>query len=257
MPEIEILLAGYTFNTDQANLGLSTVALIRGEALTIVDVAHYGRRNQLIEQLEQRGVQPSDVARVVLTHAHWDHCQNTDLFPGAEIILHEKELEYTRNPRAGDNATARYFADTLRTQNLRLISGEIELEPGVTLIETFGHTRGHISLLVETASGTVCIGGDAITEAGTIGRGAPGLIFWSEDEARESVKRILETTRVIYPGHDRPFQVHATGEIEYLSETPSLKFTGILDHAGSTFPVDVALAPHRGLIIHPEARSAG
>ena len=257
MPEIEILLAGYTFNTDQANLGLSTVTLVRGEVLTIIDVGHHGRRSQLLEQLRQRGVDPSDVARVVLTHAHWDHCQNTDLFPNAEIILHEKELEYTRNPRDGDFATARYFADTLRGHNVRLVSGEIELEPGVTLIETFGHTRGHISVLVDTPSGAVCIGGDAITEAGTIGRGAPGLIFWSENEARASVRKILDATRIIYPGHDRPFQVHGTGEIEYLSETPSLKFTGILDHAGSTFSVDVALAPHRGLLILPEARSDG
>ena len=130
MPEIEILLAGYTFNTDQANLGLSTVTLVRGEVLTIIDVAHHGRRSQLLEQLRQRGVDPSDIARVVLTHAHWDHCQNTDLFPNADIILHEKELEYTRNPRDGDFATARYFADTLRAHNVRLVSGEIELEPG-------------------------------------------------------------------------------------------------------------------------------
>lgn len=93
-------------------------------------------------------------------------------------------MEYTRNPRAGGNASARYFADTLRGQNVRLISGDTELEPGVTLIETFGHTKGHISLLVKTPSGAVCIGGDAITEAGAIGRGTPSLIFRSEDGVR-------------------------------------------------------------------------
>ena len=184
MPEIEVLLAGYIFNTDQANLGLSTVALIRGEVLTVVDVAHHGRRAQLIEQLRERDLTPADIGRVVLTHAHWDHCQNTDVFPDAEIVIHEKDLEYSRNPRAGDHATARYFADTLNGQNVRVVTGETELEPGVTLIETPGHTRGHVSLLVETAAGLVCIGGDAVSDAGTVGRGVPGLIFWSEDEVR-------------------------------------------------------------------------
>ena len=234
MPEIEVLLAGYIFNTDQANLGLSTVALIRGEVLTVVDVAHHGRRAQLIEQLRERDLIPADIGRVVLTHAHWDHCQNTDIFPDAEIVIHEKELEYTRNPRAGDNATARYFADTLNGHKVRVVTGETELEPGVTLIETPGHTRGHVSLMVETASGLVCIGGDAVSDAGTVGRGVPGLIFWSEDEARESVKKVLEATQVVYPGHDRPFRVSGSGEIHYLADTPTLKFTGILDYSGST-----------------------
>ena len=33
MPEIEILLPGFSINTDQATLGLCTVTLVRGEKL--------------------------------------------------------------------------------------------------------------------------------------------------------------------------------------------------------------------------------
>ncbi|MSQ07527.1 MAG: N-acyl homoserine lactonase family protein [Dehalococcoidia bacterium] len=255
MPEIEILLSGYTFNADQTRMGLSTVTLIRGRQLTLVDVAHFGRRNMLVEALEKRGIALSDVARVVLTHAHWDHSQNTDIFPNAEIVIHEKELEYTHNPRPGDYATARYFADTLREQKVRTINKETELEPGVNLIETPGHSRGHMSVVVQTAGGMVCIGGDAVSDAGTVGRGTPAIIFWSEDEARESVRKVLTAASVIYPGHDRPFRVSATGVIDYLVEAPTIKFTGILDYNGNTFSVDVALAGNRGTTIHPDARS--
>jgi N-acyl homoserine lactone hydrolase len=255
MPEIEILLAGYTFNADQTRMGLSTVALIRGQVLTLVDVAHFGRRNMLVDELQQRGISLDDVGRVVLTHAHWDHSQNTDLFPNAEIVIHSKELEYTRNPRPGDYATARYFADTLKGQKVREISGETEIEPGVTLIETPGHTRGHISVLVQTSGGLVCIGGDAVSDAGAVGRGTPALIFWSEDEARASVQKVLAASNVIYPGHDRPFIISAGGAIQYLTDSPTIKFTGTLDYDGSTFSIDVALAPNRGTTIYPEARS--
>jgi N-acyl homoserine lactone hydrolase len=255
MPEIEVLLSGYTFNADQTRMGLSTVALIRGQTLTVVDVAHFGRRNMLMDALESRGISLNDVGRVVLTHAHWDHAQNTDLFPNAEIVIHAKELEYTRNPRPGDHATARYFAETLKGQKVREITGETELEPGVTLIETPGHTRGHISVLVQTAQGLVCIGGDAVSDAGSIGRGLPALIFWSEDEARESLKKVLAASNVIYPGHDRPFTINASGEIQYLVDAPTIKFTGILDYGGSTFSIDVSLAPNRGTTVHPHARS--
>jgi N-acyl homoserine lactone hydrolase len=255
VPEIEILLGGYTFNADQTRMGLSTVALIRGQTLTVVDVAHFGRRNMLVDELQNRGISLADVGRVILTHAHWDHSQNTDLFPNAEIMIHSRELEYTRNPRPGDYATARYFAETLKGQKIREITGETELEPGVTLIETPGHTRGHISVLVETAGGLVCIGGDAVSDAGTVRRGAPALIFWSEDEARASAQKVLAATNVVYPGHDRPFIISASGEIQYLTDTPTIKFTGTLDYDGSTFSIDVALAPNRGTTVHPDARS--
>jgi N-acyl homoserine lactone hydrolase len=123
-------------------MGLSTVALIRGQTLTVVDVAHFGRRNLLVDELQNRGISLDAIGRVVLTHAHWDHSQNTDLFPNAEIVIHAKELDYTRNPRPGDYATARYFAETLKGQKVREITGETRLEAGVTLIETPGILAG-------------------------------------------------------------------------------------------------------------------
>ena len=177
MPELQIIMGGYSINTDQTRLGLCTVTLIRGDTLSIVDVAHFGRRNLLVDQLAAQNISPNDIGRVILTHAHWDHSQNTDLFPNAEIVIHAAELEYSKNPRAGDLATARYFANTLLEQNVRPVTAETELEPGVRIIETPGHTRGHISVIAETAAGPVCIGGDAMSDAGAVARGTPAIIF--------------------------------------------------------------------------------
>ena len=117
MPEIEVLLPGFSINTDQGSLGLWTVTLIRGESLTVVDVGHFGRRTMLVDTLQAYGMEPEDIGRVILTHAHWDHSQNTDLFPNAEIVISKREIEYSRNPRADDYATAKYFADTLAGQD--------------------------------------------------------------------------------------------------------------------------------------------
>jgi len=253
MPEIEILLSGYTFNADQTRMGLSTVTLIRGRQLTLVDVAHFGRRNMLVEALEKRGIGLSDVTRVVLTHAHWDHSQNTDIFPNAEIVIHEKELEYTHNPRPGDFATARYFADTISHQKVRTIAKETELEPGVNLLETPGHTRGHMSVLVQTAGGLVCIGGDAVSDAGSVGRGTPAIIFWSEDEARESVRKVLAAAPVIYPGHDRPFRINADGTTRYLPGVTTLKVTVGFEERDMGTGVTIALESIRQQWDHPEA----
>ncbi|MBO55505.1 MAG: hypothetical protein CL886_07570 [Dehalococcoidia bacterium] len=253
MPEIKIVLSGYTFNSDQTGLGLSTVALIEGEVLTLVDVAHFGRRVLLKNALEDLGLALEDIGRVILTHAHWDHSQNTDLFPSAEIVIHAKELEYSKTPRPSDHATARYFSDTLSSQKVVEVEGETVLEPGVKIIETPGHTRGHISVVVDTHNGPVCIGGDAFSDAGALYRGTPALVFWSESEARQSIRDIISESSIIYPGHDRPFKIIHQDQIEYLVESPSIKFTGVLDQMGSTFSFDVSLSPNRGTTVQPEA----
>ena len=253
MPELQIIMGGYSINTDQTRLGLCTVTLIRGATLSIVDVAHFGRRNMLVDQLAAHGISTDDIGRVILTHSHWDHSQNTDLFPNAEIVIHADELEYSKTPRAGDLATARYFANTLLGQNVRAVSGETELEPGVRLIETPGHTRGHISVVVETAAGPVCVGGDAMSDAGAIARGAPAIIFWSEADARASIRKIAAAASTIYPGHDRPFRIEADGGIAYLADSPTLEVSGVLHYASGAFTVSIGRAAHPGSTVMPSA----
>ena len=133
------------------------------------------------------------------------------------------------------------------------VEGETVLEPGVKIIETPGHTRGHISVVVDTHNGPVCIGGDAFSDAGALYRGTPALVFWSESEARQSIRDIISESSIIYPGHDRPFKIIHQDQIEYLVESPSIKFTGVLDQMGSTFSFDVSLSPNRGTTVQPEA----
>ena len=67
MPEIEVLLPGFSVNTDQATLGLCTVTLVRSEKLTVVDVGHFGRRTMLVETLRSHNIAPEAVSYTHLT----------------------------------------------------------------------------------------------------------------------------------------------------------------------------------------------
>ena len=48
--------------------------------------------------LSAAGVDPHDVEFVVLTHLHWDHAGNCDLFPDATVLVQEAELRYAIAP---------------------------------------------------------------------------------------------------------------------------------------------------------------
>ena len=230
MPEIHHLLTGFHFSTDQGYLGVSTIALIRGGNNILVDVGSKGRTNLLKESLAAVQLQEEDISTIILTHAHWDHCENIDMFPNAKIFIHPRELEYATSPRKSDLSTARYFIASLQGRDVvEIVEGE-EIEPGVRILETPGHTRGHVGVLVETSQGLMAASGDALPWARSVVTGRPMSIFWDETEGTESVKKLLASSRVFYPGHDRAFRLGNGDAVEYIGGVESVRL--LMGHDG-------------------------
>ncbi len=53
---------------------------------------------RLANQLRAYGVDPNMVDTIILTHLHWDHCYNLELFPNTNIYVQKRELEYAVDP---------------------------------------------------------------------------------------------------------------------------------------------------------------
>ena len=67
------------------------------------DVGRRRGRTCLIEPavaMAQLGVSPDTVSRVVLTHLHYDHTGNLDLFPDAQLLVPARELDFWLGPLA-------------------------------------------------------------------------------------------------------------------------------------------------------------
>jgi N-acyl homoserine lactone hydrolase len=101
------------------------------------------------------GVIPRDVAFVVNTHLHFDHCGGNRLFTGTPIYVQRVEREAAREP----GYTVPEWVEFQGARYLEL-EGEAEVADGVRVIRTPGHTDGHQSVLVETEDGLVVVGGD-------------------------------------------------------------------------------------------------
>lgn len=226
---VDLIIQGWTLNTSEGRLGFCGVTLIdTGDRKILVDVAQNGRRLLLLERLAQRGLGPMDIDTVVLTHAHWDHLLNADVFEHAEFVVHSDERRYVKEPHPNDWATPKYtgaIVDRLRVREVR--EGD-SVVPGVTVIETPGHTVGSIALVVQTADGTVCVSGDALPHARSTTTGLPAIVFDTEEHARTSVAKIMDASEVIYPGHDRPFRRERTGEVSYLIKS-AVTILGVVD----------------------------
>ena len=165
--------------------------------------------------MRSRNLGPEDIDTVILTHLHWDHCQNTDLFNNARILLHPRELDYARNPSRGDFSATWYIADMLGKMKVEPVSDGAIVAEGVSIMDTPGHTKGHIGVVVEVGGDRILVAGDALPDSGTVKRGMPYNIFWDVEDATESVEKMLDACRVFYPGHDRPFRLD-DDQVSYL-----------------------------------------
>jgi len=99
---------------------------------------------------------PRDVAAVINTHLHFDHCGGNRLFPGVPIHVQARELA---DARTLDNYTVREWVDFEGVTYVEH-EGEAEVLPGIRLLPAPGHTDGHQVVVVETDAGTNVVGGD-------------------------------------------------------------------------------------------------
>jgi len=116
----------------------------------------------VIEQLAQIGIQPTDIQLFVGTHFDGDHAGNNELFPNAEFIVQRAHYDATLTSPRFARSRSHWDQPTL---HYRFVDGDTTLVPDVELIETSGHATGHQSVLVRLPeTGSVLLTIDAVME---------------------------------------------------------------------------------------------
>ena len=179
--------------------------LVRADRL-----AQFTEDDLLVNRLRATGLEPGDVDMVVLSHLHYDHAGGTEFFAGSELIVQKDEYSYAHYP-------ASFFAGFYYRKNFdiagarwRLLDGDTEIAPGVTVLRTDGHTPGHQSLMVELPeSGPVILTGDACYWNEHVEKERVPGVVWNPTLALHSIKRLKTLGRLtgarIFPSHDPAF----------------------------------------------------
>lgn len=218
MVEVTALLPGQRLRSTRGSIAFCSVTLIEADRRILVDVGHVGRRTAVVDALADRGLSPRDIDVLVLSHAHWDHAQNADVFADADVLIHPLELRYARRPHRNDWATPPWTGLMLDAiPHLVEVDEGYQIAPGVSVLHTPGHTPGSISVAAETDDGLVLVTGDVMHFPSAAVTGRNPLVFWSQAQADASIARLAGLGDAFYPGHDRPFRLTSSSEgFEYL-----------------------------------------
>jgi glyoxylase-like metal-dependent hydrolase (beta-lactamase superfamily II) len=130
-------------------------------------------QEKLLENLRATGVVPEEINIVINSHLHFDHCGwNTvykdgvavATFPNAEYFAPEGEWRHGALQLERDRVSylSPNYDPLIQSGQMRLIDGNAEITPGISVEVWPGHTRNMWAVFIRSAGMTACYISDLI-----------------------------------------------------------------------------------------------
>jgi len=165
------------------------------------------------EGLQALGIRPDSVEDVILTHMHYDHAGNRDLFPKARYHVQDREMAYCtgrcmchatlNHPFAPDDVTA--MVRRVFDGRVEFHDGDSQVAPGLSVHLVGGHTNGLQIVRVHTRRGWVVLASDATHLYANIEQRRPFPAVYNVGDMLEGYKRaysLADSAAHVIPGHD-------------------------------------------------------
>ncbi|MSQ64357.1 MAG: N-acyl homoserine lactonase family protein [Betaproteobacteria bacterium] len=165
------------------------------------------------EGLRLLGADATKIKDVVVTHLHYDHIGNFDLFPAATFHLQDLEMNYATGRHMGQPVFGGAYevedvvgmVRRVYAGRVRFHDGDAEIAPGISLHLIGGHTMGLQVVRVATRRGRVVIASDASHFYANMEQVRPFPIVYSVTDMVEGYDRLralADSPAHIIPGHD-------------------------------------------------------
>jgi glyoxylase-like metal-dependent hydrolase (beta-lactamase superfamily II) len=199
------------------------VWLVRGEGVEVVvdtgfNAAAAARRQRRLvrpvdEALSLMGVKAQSVREVIITHLHYDHVGNFDLFPQATFHLQDLEMQYATG-RSMCHEPLRFAFDVedvvgmvrnVYAGRVRFHSGDAQIAPGISVHLIGGHTMGLQAVRVATRRGHVVLASDASHFYANMDQARPFPIVYNVADMMEGwgrLRALADSDAHVVPGHD-------------------------------------------------------
>ena len=163
-------------------LQINTILVNTGDKLMLIDAGcgvdkFQNTNGRLLGHLASAGYAPGDIDMILFTHFHFDHLWGVSdgknaslLFPSAEFVASEAEVAFWSDPELPSKLSAKQQPVVTQTNlklaspRLRQIKAGAEVAPGVTTLDTAGHTPGHMSVHISSGSEEMLLTGDVVAD---------------------------------------------------------------------------------------------
>jgi glyoxylase-like metal-dependent hydrolase (beta-lactamase superfamily II) len=191
--------------------------LIEPDGLTLIDAGLPGSHKKILAYMAGLGYAPKGLKRIIITHADFDHVGGLAALKaatGARVFAHSIEAEAIAARRSSRplkprniflklffGLTAGLFKPAPVKVDEFLTEGQsFGVLGGLRVLETPGHTPGHISLYAPNIGILFC--GDSIVSEKDGLRGSTGANNWDQEKSDASVrKQAALGAHIVCSGH--------------------------------------------------------
>jgi N-acyl homoserine lactone hydrolase len=213
---VEVPILAYLIKGGKENILIDTGFRDAARCTDVIKLGPHKTRPEwsMENQLKNHGVAIEDIKKVIITHIHYDHVGQCELFKNAEFIIQKIELAAAATPKARhieiggaalfyDRMDVAMFVDKLWPQ-VDLIEGEEEIIPGVRCVPFFNsHTPGSQAVYVDLGDKTAaCIGDICRNVKLNIEEQIPPGIYYDLESMQTALRRLKCDADIILPTHD-------------------------------------------------------
>jgi glyoxylase-like metal-dependent hydrolase (beta-lactamase superfamily II) len=166
----------------------NTVVVNTGGRLVLIDSGFNNNgaptTGRMAENMVAAGINPAQISTVLVSHFHPDHIngiRNREgqlVYPNAELIVHGREIgHYMDDARMSATPEGARGPFTVARRVFSPIMGSVkqaewgkEWAPGITAVQSDGHTPGHTSFVISSGNRTLLVMGDAVNDPRVFGR---------------------------------------------------------------------------------------
>ena len=176
--DVKEAMAKAGLTTDFVSIPFTVVVVRNGGKMILCDSGTGGQvqptAGRMTANMKAAGIDPAKIDTVLISHFHPDHIfglmakdTNAPVFPNAEIVVSDVEYKFWTDPNVFDklNEARKPLAKRIQAvfptwKNIKQVSGEPEVAPGIRFVMAPGHTPGHRAFHLASGSDQLMISND-------------------------------------------------------------------------------------------------
>lgn len=192
----EQVIKGLNIKPSKGAFGYASVTFIKDENENILfDTGSFGVRKVIYEFWQKEKID-----KVFISHLHFDHCSNLDLFKDTKIYINSREIENLYNNNE-DYDLYKPLLKILDKYNIIKFDKPMNITENVRIVLTYGHTIGHSSLEFVKNNKNILIAGDSIKSLNDYLNNKEFGNAQQPAQYIETKKMIKNKYDIIIPGH--------------------------------------------------------